>query len=62
MLLQELLYLIDDNTDTDIYLNGELVSKYDGRDSIDEKFSEHPVQQIKTDRNHLSITIGEIDG
>lgn len=43
MLLVDLLQIINENTSVNIWLCGEVVSIYDGKDAIDTKYNNYPV-------------------
>lgn len=56
MTLQDLLYKLDDNLNVDVYdSNDVLVSRYDGRNSIDENLLDFEVDLISVDRGTLMI-------
>lgn len=57
MLLEELLVVCDENTIVNVVLNGEVVSRYDGRDSIDEEYNTYIVQNQYIDNNELYIVV-----
>lgn len=58
MTLIELLEITDENTNVNIYnLEGDLISYYDGKNSINEKLNKIPIFQISISNNILNITI-----
>ena len=46
MILIDVLSVLDENKDCYIFHNGELLSHYDGRDSIDEELNSRTVRSI----------------
>ena len=61
MILEELLLSVNDSTVVDIYSaeSGEVISTYDGKDSIPERYNECDVMDIFVDGNSLCIEISE---
>ena len=57
MRLEELLQLLSENKNVNVWLNGELVARYDGRDSIPEYFNSHFVESIDCYINEFHIYI-----
>ena len=58
MILEELLWIINDSTAVEIYDgNQELVGLYDGKDSIPEELNDREINDIFVDNNKLCIEI-----
>ena len=56
MTLQDLLYKLDDNSNVCVFdSNDFLVSKYDGRNSIDENLLDFEVDLISVDRDTIMV-------
>lgn len=59
MELEELLWVINDNTIVDIYSadTNEVIASYDGKENIPEELNDCEVQYIFVEGNHLCIEI-----
>ena len=59
MLLEELLFNVNDNTIVDIYSadTREIIATYDGKDSIPEELNDFEITDIFAERNHLCVEI-----
>ena len=59
MILDELLWVINDSTVVDVYSAGtnEVIASYDGKESIPEELNECEVTDVFVDGNHLCIEI-----
>lgn len=58
MKLIDLLSLTNENTNVNVYdLEGNLISLYDGKNSIEEEYNEIEIHNIKVNNDMLEITI-----
>lgn len=57
MILIDVLTILDENKDCFVFHNGELISIYDGRDSIDESLNDREVRSIVYKSNAHVIDI-----
>lgn len=59
MILEELLWNVNDSTVVDIYSaeSGEVISTYDGKENIPEELNDFEVTDIFVEGNHLCIEI-----
>lgn len=57
MILIDVLTILDENKDCFVFHNGELISIYDGRDSIDEELNSRTVRSIVYKSNAHVIDI-----
>lgn len=57
MLLRELLACTNENTKINVMLNDELVTNYDGKNSIDTIYNDYSVSNITCEDNTLIIEI-----
>lgn len=57
MTLGELLDMLSENKNVNVWLNGQMVARYDGRDSISEHFNHHFVDRIDCYVNEFHIYI-----
>jgi len=56
MILQDLLNVLDDNLNVDVYDGNDiLVSRYDGRNSIEEYLLDYGVDSISFDRHTVMV-------
>lgn len=62
MTLEELLWVINDNTIVDIFSaeTGERVASYDGKDEVPENLNEMEITDVFVDGGHLCIEIEEV--
>lgn len=59
MILEELLWNVNDNTIVDIYSSdtNEIIASYDGKENIPEELNDFEVTDIFVEGNHLCIEI-----
>ena len=59
MLLMDVLSVLDENKNVDVVLYDEVVTRYDGRDSIDEFYNDYKVSEITTKDGKIIVEIYE---
>ena len=64
MTLEELMWVTNDNAIMEVYIDAELVARYDGKDSIPEKYNDYIVYDLYAGiptkyGNTLCVEIGE---
>lgn len=59
MKLHDLISHIDENENVNVYVAGALVSRYDGKDSIDHEYNEYDVERISIDPDGIGIDLYE---
>ena len=57
MMLMDLLEVIDENKNVDIKLYDEVVTYYDGKNSIDDFYNDFRVLEVTTDSDKIVIEI-----
>lgn len=57
MTLEELMWVTNDNAIMEVYVNTELVGRYDGKDSIPEKYNDYEVLDVYANGNVLCVEI-----
>lgn len=59
MLLYEILEKIDENSNVNVILDDEIVSRYDGKNSIDEQYDYYTVDKIRYGNDGIDIELVE---
>ena len=61
MTLEELMWVTNDNAIMEIYIDTELVARYDGKDSIPEEYNDYTVYDVYANGNALCVEIEKED-
>lgn len=59
MMLLDVLEMMDENTNVNVLLMGDIVTYYDGKNSIDEWYNDYKVIGMFVENNTLNIEIME---
>lgn len=57
MKLIELMEVFDENKNLYVYMEGDLIAQYDGKNSIPEELNNHEIISISTEDNGVSVDI-----